>query len=208
MSHSFNKKNRGFSLTELLVSLSIVFIMIGVVVLNQNRYVEGASLMNLADELSLSIAQSQAYGIGVRQVTAGTSDFSAAYGVTASLLGSGSNVAFLFFADRNANTIYDGSWDCPTGGSNECVAKKDFTRGNTIYEICAVRTSGGDQCSNIGRVDITFKRPETDATITFYNTGGSLYVPPNLKGARITLRSANSLSRSVIVYLNGQISVQ
>lgn len=190
------------------MSLAIVASLVSVILLNQNRYADGAALLNVADELSLSITQAQAYGIGVRQFSPGTAEFSVAYGVTASLLASGSNAAFLSFADRNSNRAYDGTWDCTTGGANECVSKKDLTRGIYISEICAVRSSGGNECANIGRVDVTFRRPETDAVITFYNTAGSLYVPTNLLGAQITLRTPSNLTRSVTVYVSGQISVQ
>lgn len=203
-----SKQSRGFTLVEMLVTLSIVTIIMTVIITSQSKYVDGAALRNLADELGLTISQAQAYGIAVREFTPGSAEFSYSYGITASLLASGSSQAYLFFADRNANGVYDGTWACLTGGTSECREKKDFTRGNYIFEICALRTAGTDQCSNIGRVDITFLRPETAARLTFYNTGGNLYVPPNLKGARITLKSLGGGTRSVIVYQSGQISVQ
>lgn len=208
MSRSYLNLQKGFGLVELLVTLGIVGVIMSVVMMNQSRYLDSAVLANQADSMALSVAEAQAYGIGVREVAAGSSEFSAPYGLTASLLSNGSSTVYLFFADRNNNRVYDGTWLCSTGGANECLEQKVITRSNYIFEICAIRSSGSDQCSNIGRVDITFKRPETDATLVFYNTAGNLYVPPNLKGARVTLRSPSGLSRSVVVYLSGQISVQ
>ncbi len=199
---------RGFSLVELLVTIGIVSVILTVVVMNQSKYVDSLALGNLADELSLSIAQAQAYGIAVKELTPGSENFSISYGVTASIISSGDDSAYLFFADRNGNGSYDGTWACAIGGSSECLEKKAFSRGDYTYEVCAVRTTGADQCSNIGRVDITFVRPETAARLVFYNSAGNLYTPPNLKGARITLKNPVGNSRSVIVYQSGQISVQ
>lgn len=204
----FKSDDGGFSVVELIVTLTIVTTLITVVVTNQSRYLDGAALSNLADEVGLTFSQAQAYGIAVKEVSPGSADFTSAYGLTFSLLGSGSPTAHLFFADRNVNGSYDGTWDCVTGGLNECLEKKDITRGNYIHQICAVRSSGGDECSGIGRVDITFVRPATQARLVFYNSSGALYVPANLLGARITFKSPGELSRSVLVYQTGQISVQ
>lgn len=213
----FKGNQKGFSLVELIVSLSIVTALISVIVMSQSSYLDSAALGNLADEIGLTLSQAQAYGIAVRQVAPSTEDFSAAYGLTMSLLGSGSPTAYLFFVDKDPdgpggsgvpNGSYDGTWDCITGGANECLEKKNILRGNYISEICVVRTNGADICNGIGRVDITFLRPNTAANLVFYNDGGQLYNPANLIGARVTLRSPGGLSRLIVVYKTGQISVQ
>ncbi len=179
-----------------------------VIILNQSSYTDGAALTNVADEIGLSISQAQAYGIAVKEHTTGTSNFSEPYGLSISLLSGGSNTAYLLFADLDGDQQYDGDWGCATGVGYECLEKKLITRGNYVYELCVVRTSGSDQCDNIGRVDVSFKRPRTEALIAFYNSSGNLYVPPNLKGVRITLRSQSGKSRSVVVYTSGQVSIQ
>ncbi len=203
-----NSFPQGFSVVELLVTISIVTTILTVIVMNQSKYVDSLVLGNLADELSLSIAQAQAYGIAVKELSPGSNNFSVSYGVTASVLSTTDTSAYLFFTDTNGNGSYDGTWTCTIGGASECVEKKNFSRGNYTYEVCAVRTIGTDECSNIGRVDITFIRPDIGARLVFYNSAGNLYTPPNLKGARITLKNPVGNSRSVIVYQSGQISVQ
>ncbi len=214
MSHFFKRidssKNfsRGFTVVELITTLGIVTVLLTIILFNQSKFIDGAALSNTADEMGISISQSQAYGIAAREHISGTSNFSVAYGLTASLLSSGSGSSYILFADLNDNQSYDNDWSCPTGGPNECLEKKEISRGNYIYEICAIRTSGGDQCSNIGRVDVTFKRPHTEAILTFYNTSGNQYVPPNLMGARISIMSPSGGSRSVVVYTSGQVSIQ
>ena len=195
----------GFTLIELLVSISIVSIILTVVVLNQSTYTDGAALTNLADEISSTISQAQAYGIGVREVSTGSSEFNASYGVTMSLLGSGSNTAYIYFADLNGDKIYTGNWSCDTA---ECLSKVNITRGNVIADICVIKTSGSDQCNSAERADVSFARPNTEAQIKLFNNGGQPLNESNLKGIRIELKSPRGLTRSVTVYTTGQISTQ
>ena len=205
LSHSRN--NKGFTLVELVVSIAIMTVILTVVILNQSTYNDGIALTNLADEISLSISQAQAYGVGVKEFSTGSGEFSASYGLAFSLLASGSNSAYIYFADRNGNSLYDGNWTCPIGGASECLGKVNISRGNYISSMCIVLTSGSDLC-DVGRVDISFTRPSTEANMLFFDTSGQAYNPGSIKGAKITVMSPKGLSRSIIIYLTGQISVQ
>src|SRR3989338_8163987 len=118
MSPHFNKTHKGsasaslrrdgFSLVEVLISLGIIGIILTVVVSSQSDYTDTASISNLAEEISLTISEAQAYGIAVRELTPGSEDFSVSYGLSFSLLEENSNSTYVFFADRNSNDIYDG----------------------------------------------------------------------------------------------------
>ena len=215
MSHYYFKKNyrgsakagKGFSLVEFLITIGIVFVIMTVVLTNQNTYTDSVALTSLADEIGLTVSQAQAYGIGVKEVLPGSSDFSASFGLSISLLGSGSNKDYIFFADRDSDGVYDGDWTCQTGGTNECLDKAAISRGNYIDSLCAVRSSGGDIC-NLGRIEITFVRPSTEAKLLFFNNGGQSYNPGNITGARIVLKSPGGLTRAVLVYNTGQVSIQ
>src|SRR3990167_7766058 len=202
-----SKINKGFTLTEFLISIALASLILTVVVSSQSTYTDGVALTNLADEISSMVFQAQAYSTGVKEFSPASSEFSASYGLTFSLLGSGSNKAYLSFGDRNGNKIYDGDWSCPTGGASECLGKVDIPRGNYIESLCVVRTSGADIC-NLGRVDLSFARPSTEAQLLFFNNGGQSFNPANMKGAKIVLRSPGGLSRSVTVFTTGQVSVQ
>ncbi len=192
---------------ELLVSIAIVSVILTVIVSNQSTYTDGAALTNLADEISSTISQAQAYGIGVKEFSPGSSEFSASFGLTFSLLGSGSNIAYLSFADRNGNKVYDGDWSCPVGGTSECREKVPIVHGNYIDSLCVVFIPGPDIC-NVGRVDISFARPSTEAQLLFFNNGGQSFNPADMKGAKIVLRSPGGLARSITVFTTGQVSVQ
>ena len=202
------KCSTGFTLIELLVSISIIVTIIAIVLSNQADYTEGTAITSLADDISLTLTQAQIYGVSVREFSPGTSEFDAAYGMSFDITDEGEDDAYIYFADRGVkNGIYDSGWDCLVGGSSECIAKTSILRGNTISELCYEQKSGPEQC-NLGRVDVTFIRPATEANITFFNLNGTELNLPNAVAARIKLSSPSGLGRSVFVYKSGQISVQ
>ena len=216
MSCHFRKKislswtlTKGFTLIELLISIGIATLIFGVIVSNQATYSDGVGVSNLADEISLALFQAQAYGIGVKELTPGSSDFSASYGLTFNIHTSGSNKDYLSFADRNDNQIYDGNWTCPIGGTSECLGKINISRGNYISELCRVRNNPNNpyQCS-LGRIDISFVRPNTEARLRYFNQSGNLMdEDPEFIGGRISVRSPGGATRYITIYNIGQISV-
>lgn len=195
----------GFTLVELLITLSILVVILTVVLMNQSKYTDRITLTNVADDIGLSISQAQVYSIGVKEVSTGSNIFSNAYGVTFNLLASGSNSSFISFADRNGDKIYNGNWTCQTGGLEECLSKTDISHGNFIESICVIEISGAETC-DMGRIDVTFTRPNTEAQIKFYDAGGQAYIPANMSGARINLTSPAGSLTSVAVYKTGQVS--
>jgi len=198
----------GFTLLEMMMVIIIVTIVLTVVVLRQTANRDGVALSNLAQDISLTLVQAQVYGVGVRELTPGSEEFSASYGLTFSLLGSGSPTAYLYFADRDDDGIYDDDWSCPTGGLSECLEKFDISNGNFIKDVCVVRDSGSDICLDVERADITFVRPKTEAQINFFNGGGAPYDPLGKIGVRITLESPEGATKDVVIYKTGQVSVQ
>ena len=216
-----SKINKGFTLTEFLISIALASLILTVVVSSQSTYTDGVALTNLADEISSMVFQAQAYSTGVKEFSPASSEFSASYGLTFSLLGSGSNKAYLSFADRNevgedsGNKIYNGDWSCPTGGASECLGKVDISRGNYIESLCATRKGGPgtvgppEICSDVGRIDISFAYSSGEAQILFFNNGGEAFNPAyDINGAKIVLRSPGGQTRSVIIYATGQVSIQ
>jgi prepilin-type N-terminal cleavage/methylation domain-containing protein len=202
------KNQQGFSLTELLVTLSIVGVLMTVILTHQGTYTDTAGLSSVADDIAITISQAQAYGIAVRERSAGSANFASAYGLTISLLGTGSNKAYLFFSDLDGDLAYDGDWNCATGSGLECLQKVNISRGHYIESLCVIPATGADQCGTVGRLDVSFLRPDTDARLTFFNTSGTAFTPAGARGARIVLRSPRGVTKRVGVYYNGQVSVQ
>ena len=193
----------------MLVVLAIMGVVLTTILLNQSNYTEKAALTNVADNISSTISQAQAYGIAVKERTPGSSDFSSAYGLSLSILDPSYTTSYLFFVDRNANGAYDGDWTCATGGTAECLEKTVMSQGVKLSSICTIPLNGNANCSAPKRVDITYLRPNPKARLAFYNSSGTTYDPgTNVVGARFNFTSQSGLTRSVWVYQSGQISVQ
>ncbi len=201
-------RRTGFTLIELMMSIGIMLVITSIVLFNQSSYSESISIANLANDISLSIRQAQIYGVSVKELQTGSGDFTSAYGVDFNISETGSNSSYLFFADRGVskNGYYDGTWDCPVGGSSECLEKINTSYGNTINQLCLLYSNGTKDCT-VKRVDITFLRPSTSATMVFFNAGGGIINAFGVLGAEIDLLSV-AATHSVTVYTTGQISVK
>jgi len=179
-------------------------LIMGTVLTSQSTYSEGTLLNNTAVDASLIVRQAQVSGVSVREFQPGTGDFDSAYGAMFQR-----GLGYYFFADRGSkNGIYDGDAACTTGSNNECLQEKDVPSGVSVSSICSISTSDIESC-NIGRVDITFVRPNVDARFVFWDLSINPMAVSSVKGVRITFHTAASgLNKSIVVYTTGQISIQ
>lgn len=192
----------------MVITIAIVVVIMTIVLTNQSKYTESAELTNVITNLSLSLREAQVYGVSVKEVTPGSNDFSAGYGLEVINTNSTYRSLYIFFADRGArNGVYDNDISCPSGGTSECVSKTVLPSGYQIGNICMIPTSGSEDCT-MGRVDVTYVRPDTDAHIAFFDQAGNYLSLANIKGARIGIASPSGTTRSVVVYTTGQISIQ
>lgn len=186
-----------------MVSVAIMVVISTIIASNQSTYTSGASLKNVANDLSLSMRQAQVYGISVKELTPGSNTFTTGYGMSFDLSAApvGDDKSFIFFADRDVDGVYSDTWDCPLGGASECLDKTVLTSGNYVSDLCIIDASG-ENCDGITRLDISFVRPAIEAKI-YYNGGST-----GVRGARIMLSSPDGKDNSVVIYTTGQISVQ
>ena len=183
----------GFTLVELLVVTSILTIVTGLVLVNNNQFGGKILLENLAYDIALSVRQAQVYGISVRQFGAG--NFTVAYGVHFEM---STPKAYDLFGDVNGNGLSD-------VGENVPPSPYDISRGYYIAKLCAPSGADSDTCTAVSRLDIVFKRPEPDA---FIGANGISGISNPLGSARITLKSQRGDEANVVVEVTGQISVE
>ncbi len=182
----------GFSLIELLVSVSILTIITAVVLAQHNQFSGNLALSNLVYDIALSVRQAQVYGLSVREFGAGSGEFDIGYGVH---FDAGNSTSYALFADRNRNGRYD--------GESELVEVFTLGRGFVLSGLCVSPTAGAELCApaDFASLDVVFIRPDPDALIRV-NTGSDLY-----QSLRVVARSPQGKTREVVVVATGQISV-
>jgi prepilin-type N-terminal cleavage/methylation domain-containing protein len=204
----------GFSLPELLVSVVIIVLITTIIIYNQGDFNDRISLSNAASDIELQIREAQVYGISVREFQP-AGDFTSAYGVTFNITTSGGTpgsigpLNFWSFIDRiTKNGYYDTStWSsCSVSPTSECLKISALTRGNVVYALYAIDSSSIDRA--IGRLDITFLRPNPNALMIFRNLSNGTVTYPGYKGAKIVIQSPKGNQTTVTVFSNGQISIQ
>lgn len=187
-------KNTGFGLIELLVSISVVMLVMGVVMTRQNSYNGAVLLRSQAYEVALLLREVQLSAVSA--VGQGT-DYRNTYGV---YFDTGSNFYYTFSDDAPYNYFYD---------AGEELGKRNNLDGRFV--ISDIRTVNGAVETSENDISIVFQRPNFDAI--FY-TGTNTPAPSGVSTVEIDVRlvdtTGNGLGevRTVEVSSTGQITVQ
>jgi prepilin-type N-terminal cleavage/methylation domain-containing protein len=188
------KRNKGFTLMELITVVGIFAIITTVVMIKFSTFNNKILTTNLAYDIALSIREAQTFGVNVRGFDTGnTVVFDYAYGVH---FNESSDTTYTFFIDLNGNGKFE--------SNNETVDVFTLRGGHRIERLCrttgASVTSCSDTTPSFNDLYITFKRPEPDAVIK--SNGSTLY-----QSASIRVTSPQGIDREIQVHSTGQISI-
>lgn len=195
-----DKSNKGFTIIELLVVITIFTVITTALVIQQNKWNDRLQLNTKLYDLALYIRQAQFYSLSVRQDAASVGDtFDRSYGVH---FDAATPNSFVFFSDRNKNQRYE---------VGENLNIYNFTNGITIDRFCGFNPGGSlERCApdsgNVQTLDILFYRPESKAIIVLLNNGGGTSASAN-PPAKIYLKNSQDNKASVTIQQNGQISI-
>lgn len=187
-------KLAGFTLVELMVTISIMVIINGVIFFNYPKVMANLALRRTADEIALMARQAQAYAMAAKSID---EERPPKYGVhfDTSLP---NNTKIVLFADVDTSGVankYDGS-DSPTCG-NECIQIFEIQTKDKISDLL------GDGATRVNSADIIYSRLNFVATITT-NPPGSY---ANIK-IEITARRNSNAKKYITIHSNGYVSVQ
>ena len=188
-------KNAGFTLTELIVVITIATAMMTSLVFQQAKWNDNLAVSAQAYDLALMIRQAQIYSLGVKEDKSASSGdkFNIGYGI---YLSQNNLSQYIYFADRNGNQKYD---------SGEAIETKTFTRGVTIKDVCGTGANGCFPGTGpLASVHIFFLRPDTRVIMSLLNAGGGSTGDPPVT---IRLQSPKGKYYSVRVESNGQVSI-
>lgn len=184
-----SRSERGFTIIELLITISIVVVISSVILINYPKFSNTIKLNNLAYDIALSIREAQTYGINVRGFE---SNFDVGYGIHFK-----SDNSWILFADKNRNSKYD--------VGDGIVETFNLQGGFTLSEVYARTTDNFFDVLEIDitHLDITFDRPNPDANFTTSNT------LKTYQDAQITVMAPDGVStRSILINTTGFISIQ
>lgn len=201
--YKFKINKLGFSLVELMVSISIVTVIMSVVLLAHNSFVDRASLSSSSQDVTISIREAQVYGLNTRETAIGSGQFGYAYGVYFNPTYNPSS--YFIFSDSNSNDLYDVGNGCGSG-TTECLEEVILKDGVTVGNVCTV-VGVDDSCSNLDAAHFTFKRPVTDAVIYFTDKRGNNKTSIQKIG-KIQLKSKDGKITYVNVDSVGQVTTQ
>jgi prepilin-type N-terminal cleavage/methylation domain-containing protein len=214
-----NTHQRGFTLVELWVTLTIFVLITMVLVAQSVRFGGDIVISNLAYDVALTLREAQIFGQSVRGGGPGGSDFTTGYGVHFNK-DPALNNSYIFFEDRledvtlgitKNNKKYNGNGLCINVLTDECSELKVITQGLRINRFC-VRDSSDEYCSDsvvdVQTMDIVYERPSANATIRVYNIFGTQFEPGGpFSEAEIYFSTPSGRTRSVVVGFPGDISI-
>ena len=218
----------GFTLIEMLVVIAIIGTVTGIVLNSQSSFNNSFVVSNAAYDVSLSIRNTETYGIASRGTT---TTGNAGYGVE---FAAATPSSFTLFADTYplpgvsdaCHTVPSNGADAPNALPGNCifdsnagekVQSYDLNNGVTVDNFCAY-TASQQYCAHSGsftidRLDIVFTRPNPVPTFTVLvgnnpvASGSSASVNTSgLYKACVTLSSSRGGTYGVLVTWNGSIT--
>lgn len=205
---------RGFSIIELIITVSIMMIVTSAVLFRQSKFSSDILITNMAYEVALSIREASVLGLSSQ--ASSTIPYNTGYGVHfAPGVDGVSPTSFINFVDISSRSldapIYDGDmsdfFNYFYDGGDAIDKNVDLTQGQSILGYCAYYTSWECFPANPEmEMSIVYARPNPDAHIRVGSDGSPDGV--SYSEARIVVQSGlGDKCRTVVVSASGQISV-
>lgn len=212
------QENKGFSLVEFVVVLTIFAIMSSVAIFNYSSYRRTIEQKNVAQDIALSIRQAQLYGISAGDGVIGNDDFfnninsynvssgSSLYNIVQdrSIRGVSINQdsgLITLFADNNRDFVFKESDDRVI--DQRSIVSSDISIDSFCFDM--VTSCGASE--EAGIVDITFTRPYTDAVIA-YRSNSADNSPTPYSSVALVIAATDEDDMQVNINALGRISVE
>jgi len=195
---------RGFTLIELLISVAIFVIMTSLVVAKYGNFNTSTLLTDTAYDVALALRTAQTYGLSVKNASAVTANFSVSYGVDFRT-GAGGSCGGQTSTSNATNMVLFADTATPNNicdPNDTLVDSYLLTRGAVVSGLCAGTGSSCTVDGSVSQLDVTYLRPNPEATICINGSCGSRYTY-----AEVVIKGTDGSTRTIAVYENGQISI-
>ncbi len=208
--HLVPRKVKGFTLIEVVISVSVMMLMLSVVIAEYPTAVMRATLNNVGYSLSLLVRESQLRGSSISSGNQSLNDESP-YGGSGIYLSSTSSSSAILFNDTVyplvpkpygvsvGNGLYENN-----GSINETYTTLTFPSGYSISKLCVGTgypfSCGDDLSPSISNITISFIRPKAEPNIYVNNSQVT-----NYSAGCIEFSSPKGQKKSVSVYGSGMI---
>ncbi|MBP6860131.1 MAG: prepilin-type N-terminal cleavage/methylation domain-containing protein [Candidatus Pacebacteria bacterium] len=207
----------GFTLIEMLVVLAIIVIVTGIAIGGHASFGRTLSLNNAAYSVALTLREAQTYGFTSRGYTGIQNT---GYGVSFS-----SATGFSLFADTYPAVAASATPDQPPGNGRydagvapsgcpgaECVTNYTLNNGYSVAKFCVKPESATSDwicntTSTLTKMDIVFKRPESDARISGRLGSSDSGWSDEYVRACVSVAGSSGDTRTVSISEAGQIAV-
>lgn len=180
------KKEEGFTLIELMVTIGIMVIINGVIFFNYPKVMANLALRRTADEIALTARQAQAYAMAAKTVAGASTP--PGYGVHFNI---SDPYSIILFADLDSDDTYD--------GTGEDVQTFEIQTKDQISNLICTGSSGRS-CATT--VDIVYSRQKPTSDINW--NGSSSWDSVKIT---ITARRDSTMQKCVNINKNGYISI-
>lgn len=190
----------GFSLIEMLITISVMGIIAGTVFVQRSSFSESISLKNVAQEIAVAIRQAQVYGVSSRGSNLGDDFDEFSYGVYFNL---SNEQSFLMYRDTRGNRGYQ--------PADDLIETYQLPRDMRIRYICVHDDFDTTACNTADRDNlvIRFSRPHPDAQILTRNGNEITIGGQDAVTAVIAIEEIDSeRQRRVVVRSSGYITVE
>ena len=176
---------------EMIVVISIFTMLTASMVMNLRTSTKTMMLKTLAERIVTELRQAQTYSLGNVKGSAAT--FGIPYGVN---FNTATNNTIIFFRDDSGDGTYN-------SGTDTLIETVKFNTGNTITGICVNLKKNG-ACTAVNVLDVTFTRPYPEPEIS----SASCSAGSPCGDAEITLTSDNGTTKTIVVWMTGQLAIE
>lgn len=202
----FKNNNKGFSLIELLVVVSIFLIVTTITLFKQSKFSSDILITNTAYEVALSIREAQVLGVGSKQQS--FENRKQAYGIyiPSSSIGQ-ENGEYLQYSESPEDDVYSFFYDSNDDRFNILGGGIHLTRSQKFKDFCVTNSSNERKCSGeLGALNIAFVKPNLDAKILAKDSSQNI---DEYRSVEIVVESSlGDKCRTIDINSVGQIAVR